>query len=62
MEWEKPSYVEINMSAEIGGYQEEEFQERKPVSIDNSEQPRVRLEMDHDSSQCERMSHPLAAK
>ena len=24
MEWQKPEFEEINMSAEIGGYQEEE--------------------------------------
>jgi len=29
MTWEKPEYVDINMSAEIGGYQDE-FEERPP--------------------------------
>jgi hypothetical protein len=45
MEWEKPSYVEINMSAEIGGYQEEEFPEREPVSA-------ARLEEREGPAQC----------
>ncbi|MGC3974758.1 MAG: hypothetical protein QM771_10295 [Nitrospira sp.] len=30
MSWETPCYVEINMSAEIGGYQDD-FEERDPV-------------------------------
>jgi hypothetical protein len=51
MEWEKPSYVEINMSAEISGYQEDEFQGREPVSIDATEQPKVQS-----------ISQPLAVK
>ena len=29
MSWEAPSYIEISMSAEIGGYQDE-FEERAP--------------------------------
>ena len=29
MPWERPSYIEINMSAEIGGYQDD-FDERTP--------------------------------
>ena len=29
MPWETPSYIEINMSAEIGGYQDD-FDERTP--------------------------------
>jgi hypothetical protein len=30
MEWEPPAYTDINMSSEIGGYQED-FDERLPV-------------------------------
>ena len=30
MQWETPSFVEINMSAEIGGYQND-FGDREPV-------------------------------
>ncbi len=30
MMWETPSYIEINMSSEIGGYQDD-FEERAPV-------------------------------
>lgn len=30
MTWEKPDFIEINMSAEIGGYQDE-FEERAPL-------------------------------
>ena len=30
MKWETPSFVEINMSAEIGGYQSD-FGDRDPV-------------------------------
>lgn len=29
MEWETPAYTEINMSSEIGGYQDD-FDERTP--------------------------------
>jgi hypothetical protein len=31
MTWETPSFVEINMSAEIGGYQSD-FGDREPVA------------------------------
>ena len=30
MKWETPTFVEINMSAEIGGYQSD-FEEQDPV-------------------------------
>jgi len=30
MKWETPTFVEINMSAEIGGYQND-FEDRDPV-------------------------------
>ena len=30
MKWETPSFVEINISAEIGGYQSD-FEDRDPV-------------------------------
>ncbi len=30
MEWEPPAYTEINMSSEIGGYQDD-FEERGPA-------------------------------
>jgi hypothetical protein len=30
MQWETPSFVEINMSAEIGGYQND-FGDRDPI-------------------------------
>ncbi|HEU4685923.1 MAG TPA: hypothetical protein VFS39_15565 [Nitrospira sp.] len=30
MAWETPSYEDVNMSAEIGGYQDE-FEERTPL-------------------------------
>jgi len=33
MSWERPCFVEINMSAEIGGYQDD-FEERSPVPTD----------------------------
>ena len=33
MNWEKPAYREINMSAEIGGYQDD-FDERIPKPDD----------------------------
>ena len=38
MKWEKPSYIEINMSAEIGGYQEDNSEEPIPVSMEGLEQ------------------------
>jgi len=31
MAWEMPSYIEVNMSSEIGAYQDD-FEERIPVS------------------------------
>lgn len=47
MHWEKPRLVEINMSAEIGAYQEE-FEEREDAppffSHSNSSRPRERSE------------------
>lgn len=45
MTWEKPSYVEINMSAEIGGYQEDQSEERFPVPTDRLEQSTLRNEI-----------------
>jgi hypothetical protein len=45
MTWEKPSYVEINMSAEIGGYQEDNSEERFPVPTDRLEQSTLRNEI-----------------
>ena len=33
MTWDTPTYVEIKMSAEIGGYQDD-FEERTPVPLD----------------------------
>jgi len=33
MNWEKPEYREVNMSAEIGGYQDD-FDERTPKPDD----------------------------
>lgn len=33
MSWDPPCFVEINMSAEIGGYQDD-FEERAPVPAD----------------------------
>ena len=46
MEWEQPSFIEINMSAEIGGYQEDGFDQRIPVPSHNvgaetAERPRA---------------------
>jgi hypothetical protein len=47
MPWETPSYIELNMSAEIGGYQDE-FDERAqqpddlrvPQATDEKREPR----------------------
>jgi hypothetical protein len=44
MTWEKPSYVEITMSAEIGGYQEDNSEERIPVAVDRLDHPKLRDE------------------
>jgi coenzyme PQQ precursor peptide PqqA len=30
MEWETPAFVEIDMSAEIGGYQGDDFENERP--------------------------------
>ena len=42
MQWETPSFIEINMSAEIGGYQSD-FSDRDPrdpvVQTDADERP-----------------------
>ena len=38
MTWEKPDFIEINMSAEIGGYQDE-FEERAPLEPRAVQQP-----------------------
>ncbi len=38
MKWETPAYVDINMSAEIGGYQDE-FEERSPAPPDLVQAP-----------------------
>jgi len=40
MIWEKPAYIEVNMSSEIGGYQDE-FDERSPVEPTLPAQPPV---------------------
>ena len=32
MQWQKPDFIEINMSAEIGGYQDD-FEERTPPPV-----------------------------
>jgi hypothetical protein len=40
MTWQKPEYIEINMSAEIGGYQDD-FEERAPVGPDALTQART---------------------
>jgi hypothetical protein len=37
MTWEPPEYIEINMSAEIGGYQDD-FEER-PLALKDRVQP-----------------------
>ena len=44
MKWETPSFVEINMSAEIGGYQTD-FGDEQPVG---PAAPRARAERDQD--------------
>jgi hypothetical protein len=62
MEWEKPSYVEINMSAEIGGYQEDEFQEREPVSAGRLEQAKVHVEMNQETHRMRVHVQPLAVR
>ena len=36
MSWETPVYREINMSSEIGAYQDD-FEERRPVPTDRSQ-------------------------
>ena len=33
MSWETPSYRDVNMSSEIGAYQDE-FEEREPASLE----------------------------
>jgi hypothetical protein len=38
MSWETPSYKEVNMSSEIGGYQDD-FEERAPVPGDVAQPP-----------------------
>jgi hypothetical protein len=38
MTWEKPDFIEINMSAEIGGYQDD-FEERAPSQPRAVKQP-----------------------
>ncbi|HET9844137.1 MAG TPA: pyrroloquinoline quinone precursor peptide PqqA [Nitrospira sp.] len=38
MMWEKPDFIEINMSAEIGGYQDD-FEERAPSEPSAVKQP-----------------------
>lgn len=52
MKWEKPSYIEINMNAEIGSYQEDEFREREPVSYVGLEKTKLRL-----NAPCSRGAH-----
>ena len=39
MKWEKPSFIEISMSSEIGGYQEDDFKERNPDPTHRVRQP-----------------------
>ena len=38
MTWQKPEFIEINMSAEIGGYQDD-FEERGPSEPPVVKQP-----------------------
>jgi hypothetical protein len=38
MTWEKPSFIEVKMSSEIGGYQEDDLEERVPVPTAESKQ------------------------
>lgn len=40
MSWETPAYCDINMSSEIGAYQDD-FEERLPVPADNSQRASV---------------------
>lgn len=40
MTWQKPEYMEINMSAEIGGYQDD-FEERAPAEPEALKQART---------------------
>ena len=40
MKWETPTFVEINMSAEIGGYQSD-FSDRDPRDPVVEDQPRA---------------------
>jgi hypothetical protein len=41
MTWEKPSFIEVEMSSEIGGYQEDDLEERVPVPTDRREQAKL---------------------
>jgi hypothetical protein len=43
MNWETPSFVEINMSAEIGGYQSD-FGDREPIGPAAPRHERVETE------------------
>jgi hypothetical protein len=49
MKWETPSFVEINMSAEIGGYQSD-FGDRDPTEPVLDVQVQVAVASDADSS------------
>ena len=49
MKWETPSFVEINMSAEIGGYQSD-FGDREPMEPVLDVQIRLAVVSDADSS------------
>ena len=40
MSWETPTYRDINMSSEIGAYQDD-FEERLPVPADNGQRASV---------------------
>ena len=49
MKWETPTFVEINMSAEIGGYQSD-FGDRDPMEPVVDVQVQVAAASDADSS------------
>jgi hypothetical protein len=48
MKWERPSYITINMNAEIGGYQEDDFEDRAPIPSDRSRATYVAIQNDSD--------------
>jgi hypothetical protein len=57
MEWEKPSFIEVNMNSEIGGYQEDESIPRTPVPTDTVET----LEGQRDMVQSRQDGMPVSA-